>query len=302
MDRIRNIVVPTDFSLLSQAAAARAVTLAHLDEASIHLVHAVRLPLIAAPYEVSVAAAVWEGVRRAAQEKLEEARKAIEEKGVSTVTVELSDSIDAVQAIEAAAKAHAADLVVMGTHGHSGLERVFLGSVTERVLRTLDRPVLAVKGDVAKAEEPITRILVAVDFSVHSDRAIEVAAGLAHSLAASVDVIHAFDLPADYNVYASTFGVELEQKIQAGASDRLESVRVRLSESGVRATLQSRRGHPSVVITEAAEQIGCQLIVMGTRGNTGLSHVLLGSVAERTLRTAPCSVLAVKAEPGPGDA
>ena len=131
---------------------------------------------------------------------------------------------------------------------------------------------------------------------------VRAAAALGKRLAASVDVIHGFDLPRDYYIpYASPFGVELEQKMQAGASDRLESVRERLSESGVRATLQSRRGHPSVVITEVAEQIGCQLIVMGTRGNTGLSHVLLGSVAERTLRTAPCSVLAVKAEPGPDD-
>jgi nucleotide-binding universal stress UspA family protein len=51
-----------------------------------------------------------------------------------------------------------------------------------------------------------------------------------------------------------------------------------------------------VVISKVAEEIGCQLIIMGTRGNSGLSHVLLGSVAERTLRIAPCSVLTVKAE------
>jgi nucleotide-binding universal stress UspA family protein len=55
------------------------------------------------------------------------------------------------------------------------------------------------------------------------------------------------------------------------------------------------------VITELAEEIGCQLIIMGTRGNTGLSHVLLGSVAERTLRAAPCSVLAVHAEEHQGN-
>jgi nucleotide-binding universal stress UspA family protein len=301
MDRIRSIIVPTDFSALSQSAAARAVTLARLDGASIHLVHAVRFPLVVAPYQVSVPAAVWEGVRNAAQKKLEEARKAIEGKAGQTVTAEIADSSDAVRAIEDAAKAHGADLVVMGTHGPGGLKHAFLGSVAERTLRTIDRPVLAVKEDPAKAEEPITRILLAVDFSVHSDRAVEVAAGLGKRLPATVDVIHAFDLPRDYIPYASPFGMELEQKIQTSASEGLESVHERFKESQLPVTLHSRRGHPSVVIAEVAEEIGCQLIVMGTRGNSGLSHVLLGSVAERTLRMAPCSVLAVKAAERPGN-
>jgi nucleotide-binding universal stress UspA family protein len=301
MDRIRNIVVPTDFSALSQAAAARAVTLARLDGASIHLVHAVRLPLVITPYAVSVPAAVWEDVRNAAQKSLEEARKAIEAKGLSTVTAAIPDSNDAVQAIAAAVEAHAAELVVMGTHGHGGLEHAFLGSVAERTLRTIDRPVLAVKEDPAKAEEPISRILLAVDFSIHSDRAVEVAAGLGKRLGATVDVIHVFDLPRDYIPYASPFGVELEQKIQASANERLESVREHLEKSQLPVTLHYRRGRPSVVIAETAEEIGCQLIVMGTRGNSGLSHVLLGSVAERTLRMAPCSVLAVKAAERPGN-
>jgi nucleotide-binding universal stress UspA family protein len=301
MDRIQSIVVPTDFSPFSEAAAVRAVTLARLDGASIYLVHAPSFPLITAPYGVSVPAAVSEGIRRAAQEKLEEARKAIEGKGVQKVTTEIADASDAVQAIDDAAKAHGADLVVMGTHGHSGFKHAFLGSVAERTLRTVDCPVLAVKEDPAKAEESITRILLAVDFSVHSDRAVEVAVGLSKRLAASVDVIHAFGLPRDYLPYASPFGVELEQKIQACASERLESVSERFEESSVPVALHFRRGCPSVVIAEAAEEIGCQLIIMGTRGNSGLSHVLLGSIAERTLRTAHCSVLAVKAEERQGN-
>jgi nucleotide-binding universal stress UspA family protein len=244
---------------------------------------------------------VWEGVRKAAQEKLEEARKAIEGREVSTITAEISDSSDAVQTIAAAVEAHEADLVVMGTHGQGGLKHAFLGSVAERTLRTVDCPVLAVKEDPAKAEEPITRILLAVDFSIHSDRAIEVAAGLGKRLGATVDVIHALDLPLDHIPYASPFGVELEQEIQASANERLESVREHLEKSQLPVTLHYSRGRPSVVIAETAEEIGCQLIVMGTRGNSGLSHVLLGSVAERTLRTSPCSVLAVKAAERPGN-
>jgi len=295
MERIRSIIVATDFSAQSQAATARAVSLACLDGASIHLVHAVRFPLVVSPYEVSVPSAVWEGVRLAAQEKLEEAREAIEGKGVSTVTADIPESGDPVHVIAAAVEAHEADLVVMGTHGHSGLKHAFLGSVAERTLRTLDLPVLAVKEDTAKAEEPITRILLAVDFSVHSDRAVEVAADLGSRLKANVDVIHAFDLPRDYIPYASAFGVSLEQKIEAYADERLDGVRQRLEECGVPVKLHARRGLPSVVISEVALEVGCQLIIMGTRGNSGLSHVLLGSVAERTLRMAPCSVLTVKA-------
>lgn len=294
MDKIRSIVVPTDFSALAEAAAARAASLARLDGAEVHLVHALASPLLVNPYEFSLPANLWKDLRRAAQEKLEQTRKAIEAKGVSTVTAQAVDSPDAVGAIAAAVRAHGADLVVMGTHGRGGLSHAFLGSVAERALRTLDRPILAVKEDAETAAKPIAKILLAVDFSPHSDRAVEVTAGLAARLSAFVDVIHAFDFPPDYNPYLSSVGVELERKIEADVSERLEGIRERLEQRQIRVNTHFRRGQPDAVIADVARQIGCQLIVMGTRGRSGLSHVLLGSVAERTLRTAPCSVLCVK--------
>lgn len=296
MHRIRSIIVPTDFFELSQAATARAITLARLDGASIHLVHALKLPLVTIPYEAPVPAAVLESIRKAAHKKLEEARRAIEGKGVSTVSAEICESGNVVQAIDAAIKAQGADLVVMGTHGRSGFQHAFLGSVAERTLRTVDCPVLAVKEAPEEAAQPITRILVAADFSQHSDCAIDVAAGLAKRLAATVDVIHAFELPWDYALYEAPYPTGLEEKIRASVTENMEGLRARFEASQLPVTLHTRRGHPSVVIAKVAEEIGCQLIVMGTRGKTGLSHVLFGSVAERTIRTAPCSVLAVTAE------
>ncbi len=302
MEQIQNIIVPTDFSQLSEAAAARAATIARSEGASIHLIHAARNSMVAAPYDVSLPPAVWEVVRRTAHEKLEEARKAIETKGVSTVTAEVTESGDTIDAIVAVVEAKEADLVVMGTHGRGGIKHAFLGSVAERTLRTVDCPVLVVKEDPKKAEEPITRILAAVDFSVHSDRAVEVAEALAERLSASVDVVHAFELPGDYIPYTAPFGMELEEKIEASAGENLKTTSERLRRSQSSVTLHSRRGRPSIVIAETAKEVDCQLIVMGTRGNTGLSHVLLGSVAERTIRTAPCSVLAVKSDEPHGDA
>ena len=297
MDRIRSIVVPTDFSRLSEAAAARAVWFAQLDGAAVHLVHAVRFPLIVTPYEVSVPAAMREGIQAAAQERLEDTRKAIERAAgpECTVTAEVLDATDAAQAIDEVAAEHDADLIVMGTHGHTGIRHAVLGSVAERTLRTVDRPILAVKEEPADAARPIARILVPVDFSEESDCAVATAAGLARRLGADVTVVHAIDLPHDYVPYASPFGSELEESIDAAAAQRLAQVGERFSEAGVSVSLETRRGHAADAIGELAMEQRTQLIVMGTRGNSGLAHVLLGSVAERTLRTAPCSVLAVKA-------
>lgn len=296
MDRIQSIIVATDFSPLSQAAYARALTLAKADNAAIHLVHALGFPLIVTPYETSVPAAVWKGIREGAREMLEEARRGVEKQAGPelTVTGEIADTNDAVLAIGKAAEAKSADLIVMGTHGHSGFEDAFLGSVTERALRRLDCPVLAVKERLPEAGAPISKILLAVDFSIHSERAVEWAAALGQRLGASIDVVHALDLPRNYIPYASDFGTEVEEKIEANVSAQLEDIGEVLEAREIEASLNIRRGRPSVVISELATQTGCQLVVMGTRGLTGLPHVFLGSVAERTLRKAPCSVLAVK--------
>jgi nucleotide-binding universal stress UspA family protein len=294
MDKIRSIVVPTDFSALAEAAVARAASLASLDGAVVHLVHAVALPVLVDPYGYSMPANLWEDLRRAAQENLEQTRKAIEAKGVPNVTAHVSDSVDPVASIGEAVRAHGADLVVMGTHGRRGLQHAFLGSVTERALRTLDRPILAVKEDPEAAAKPIAKLVLAVDFSPHSDRAVEVATGLAARLSASIDVIHAFNLPADYNSYLSSAGAEIQRKIESDILERLKAIRERLEQRKIRANTHFRRGHPDIMIADLAREIGCDLIVMGTRGLTGLEHVLLGSVTERTLRTAPCSVLCVK--------
>jgi nucleotide-binding universal stress UspA family protein len=294
MDPLRSIIVPSDFSPLSEAAAARAAMLARVDGASVHVVHAVGMPLFVNPYEYAVPADLWENLRKAAQERLEQTRKAIEATGVSNVTALASDSIDPIAAISHAVRTYRADLVVMGTHGRRGLQHAFLGSVTEHALRTLDVPILTVKEDAETAAKPIAKIVLAVDFSPHSDRAVEVAGALAGRLSASVQVIHALDLPIEFNPYLSTAGVELERKLEAHASEGLEQIRHRLEPHRIRVETSFRRGHPDVVIADVARRSGCQLIVMGTRGRTGLSHVLLGSVAERTMRTAPCSVLCVR--------
>jgi nucleotide-binding universal stress UspA family protein len=294
METIRSIVVATDFSPLSEAAAARAVTLAKLDGAAVHLVHALSLPLLVSPYDVAMPPNVWEDLRAAAERQIEQQRAQIEGEGVKQATAEIAEASDPAQAIAAAVESHRADLVVMGTHGHRGLEHAILGSVAERTLRHATCPILAVKEEAARAAEPIRRILLAVDFSPDSDRAVELTAGLAGRLGAHVDVVHALVLPQDHFASLAAFGVELEQKVRATVSEALDAVGLKLEKHDVPVTLITRPGRPSVVVSEVARESGSQLIVMGSRGRSGLAHVLLGSVAERTLRLAPCGVLVAR--------
>ena len=289
MNRFQSIVVPTDFSAHSEAAAARAVGLARVDGASIHLVHAVSFLALASPYDVCVPSTVLESVQRAAREDLEEVRRGIEANGIAEVTAEAPETMQPVQAIASAVEAHGADLVVMGTHGRRGIKHTLLGSVAERTIRTLGRPVLAVKESPSDAERPIQRILLATDFSGNSRVAGELAGALAARLGASVDILHVIEATPYYAAYIK----HIADQIEASAAQGLEALEQAIAGGPAATETHLRRGLPSEVISETARSQRSDLIVIGTRGNTGLEHVLLGSVAERTLRAAPCSVLAV---------
>jgi nucleotide-binding universal stress UspA family protein len=139
------------------------------------------------------------------------------------------------------------------------------------------------------------RILIAVDFSEHSQRAVEAGAELARQFGARVDLVHAFELPLPV---LTPYEVALPDNFVGEARDaagrELARVEKELAGKGLQVEGHLRDGPPDAAIDELARDLGVDLIVMGTRGNTGLKHVLLGSVAERTLRNAPCPVLTVK--------
>jgi len=295
LNPIRNIVVPTDFSASARAAMARAAVLARPDGAAIHLVHAISVPKLFVPYEVSVPGAVWEAVQQAAEERLEEARKNLEADGIASVTGSVVDVSDVTKAIREAVDANHADLVVMGTQGQGKVRKAFFGSTAADAVRSIYCPVIVVKEPAKAAAEAIRRILVAVDSSADSDRAVDAATALAGRLDAAVDLVHAIEMPRAFlpSVYASALGVEIEQRMRDCGSELLEGAKRQVADGGLVATLHGRPGQPPEVIAEVAKEIGCQLIVMGTRGNTGVSRLLIGSVAERTLRAAPCSVMTV---------
>jgi nucleotide-binding universal stress UspA family protein len=138
-------------------------------------------------------------------------------------------------------------------------------------------------------------ILVPTDFSPHARLALDTAIDLAKTFGAKIHLLHAYHLPIqlampDQIVVPQTFWDDVRREAQR----RLDEERARASGAGVEATTELLPDAPALAAVEVARRIKADLIVMGTRGLTGVKHVLLGSVAERTLRTAPCPVLTVK--------
>ena len=144
----------------------------------------------------------------------------------------------------------------------------------------------------------INRILLPVDFSPCSRAAFEYGVSLAAQLGASLDVLHVLvppnfverDLagalapPTTFKEYERTQAArEMENFLAASSLKGKPGIKARIEE-----------GEPAATIAKIAEQRGCELIVMGTHGRTGLARVLLGSVAEKVVRHAPCPVLTVR--------
>jgi len=145
----------------------------------------------------------------------------------------------------------------------------------------------------------IRRILVPLDFSVHSMRALETAADLAKTFEAELVLMHAYHLPPLFGPPEElVIPPDFAALVRDAAARRLEKAAKQLEGRGLRVSTRLTDLPPAEAIVGAAKEIGADLIVMSTRGLTGLKHLVLGSVAERTLRHAPCPVLALKpAEP-----
>ncbi|WP_058996118.1 universal stress protein [Haloarcula sp. CBA1127] len=185
------------------------------------------------------------------------------------------------------------DLIIMGTHGRTGVRRFLLGSVTEKVVRLADVPVLSVKADAEPGTVSFDDILLPTDGSSGAEAAIEPAGALASATDATVHLVSVVDTRSlGVDVGSSVIVDELESV----ATDAVENTSDRLSEMGVE-TVETAIAHgvPYRTILDAIEEADADLVVIGTHGRTGIDRYLLGSVAEKLVRTSPVPVMTVRA-------
>jgi nucleotide-binding universal stress UspA family protein len=296
LSTIQTIVVPTDFSPFSDVAVRSAATIGLRDAAAIHLLHVIRLPFFHTTYDLNVPETIWESLRGGAQARMDETQRALEQMGVIEVHQILTETLQPPEAIVRATRDLDADLVVMATHGRRGFKHALLGSVTERTLRSCSIPVLSVKGH-GLVETPLRRILVATDFSSHANLALSVAISLARRSDAQLDIVHVLDESPAYVRYLSNEVATFENQARAIADERLDQLGAKVKGMNLPVTTHLETGIPGEILAAEADRLGADLIVMGTHGHTGFTHMTLGSVAEATLRLAPCSVLTIRTEP-----
>jgi nucleotide-binding universal stress UspA family protein len=139
----------------------------------------------------------------------------------------------------------------------------------------------------------IKTILVPSDFSENADRAFATAIQFARAFDAQIQLLHVYDIPDTTTVYEVTFPTGVVDGIRQAASVKLEALKKQAKAEGITSSTELVFGSPSQCIVEHAKNSKAFLIVMGTCSHGSLKRLFLGSVAERTLRTAPCPVLTV---------
>jgi nucleotide-binding universal stress UspA family protein len=305
MIQIRRVLCPVDFSECSRHALTHAVAIGKWYESAVTMFYA------CAPVPISAYATVAPMMPSSlvGGENLNDVRKAMEDLATTLETANLPLEIaigegQAAKAIVARAADDKSDLIVMGTHGRSGFERLMLGSVTERVLRRAGCPVLTVPpraGDYTPGAPVVfKRIVCAVDFSACSLRALDYAISVAKEANATLTVVHVieplpempypgqeamlpFNIVQDYIKAAEEQGKELLAK--AIPADTRTYCRVE--------TVQ-RLGKPYREILSLAETEAADLIVIGVHGRTAADLLFFGSTTQHVVREAACPVLTIR--------
>jgi nucleotide-binding universal stress UspA family protein len=216
-----------------------------------------------------------------------------------TVDVRVQDADYVHDEILAQLTATRADLLVLGTHGRSGFQRLFLGSVTEKVMRKATCPTLVVPPrapDVAPAQPvEFKRILCPVDFSESSLEALAYAINIAEESDARLTLLHVVEIPlgSDYEG-----GPEALKAVRAAAAadsrQRLHDLVPDQARTYCTIDIQIVEGRAYREVIRQAGDLGADLIVMGVHGRSAMDLVLFGSTTHHVVRAAVCPVLIVR--------
>ncbi|MBM4124646.1 MAG: universal stress protein [Nitrospira sp.] len=295
---VKRLLFATDFSDCAARAEDYAVLLAEACGAGLDILHVLEFQTGMDP-EYPVNQLYLEQLRKQAAGEIDVAVNRISKK-VAKVTARQVLGIPS-QCINEIAKETDADLVVLGTRGRTGLEHILLGSTAERVIAGAPCPVLTVRlarGTTLTAARQgaapaIRRILAPVDFSDCSLESLEYAAHMAAQFGAAITIFHVME-PVSYSLDFTLTHAGETRANRERLESRLTELAAPLKRNGLNADVALRGGVPADSILDQEREQAYDVLVMGTHGRRGVSHLVSGSVAEAVLRRAAGPVLTVK--------
>ena len=302
--QIERVLCPVDFSEFSRRALSYAIALARWYGSKLTVLHVhADLPNVDMIPSLTVGPArriMLDEIERAGILEAERTLVRDARPGDVPVEVALEEARDPHRAILEQASARKADLIVMGSHGRSGYERLLLGSVTEKILHKAPCPVMVVPH---RAEYPIAvgdvqfrRILCGIDFSDCSLAALEYALSVAEEADAQLTLVHVIETRSHFNALPPQVALTLAQinaEEEADAAARLQALVPGSVRPFCTVTTMVTHGHGWTDIVRLAIESDTDLVVLGAHGHGAVERTLFGSTTHRVLRDAPCPVLTV---------
>ena len=299
MTAFKKMLVPPDFPDYSDYALRYANAFAKMSGGTIECVHVVDTTFLGDGGGVYVSSAdiarSVEAVKAQAEKELSHfVRK---ERLLGTeVTPHLREGHAAEQIVKLAEEIKA-DLLIIQTHGRSGLDHLVFGSTCDKVLRSATVPVLAVKQDEHEALSKdgtlaIKNVLCPLDFSTFSHGALPLAKEICEKFGATMHLSHIVDTRFDYPEWTAQVAMNNSEHLLSAAKESLEKTAKEMG--GIKTQTDATVGVPHKTLIDATANNQIDLVVLPTHGRKGIVHALLGSVAERVVRGAHCPVLVVR--------
>jgi len=290
--KIKQILVPTDFSENAQHALDYAVALAKACSAKLHLLHTPVVPtylLMDLSYSPGPEAVTR--ILNEAQDALDEQVKSVAAAGVEHLAAIREGTVHEV--VRDYAREHNVDLVVVGTHGRTGVSKLMYGSVTERILKTVHTPIIVIPPEGGKVP---SSIVMAYDFSAPARRAAEAARAIHGVFRGPLHVVHTYlDVWGEYTDRGAVIGEAAERRREAlhrGLEEMLQNEAEELFSNDTQAVQTHLvTGNPTESILKVADEVGATLIAAGTSGKSGIERLLIGSVTRRLLHDSKIPLL-----------
>jgi nucleotide-binding universal stress UspA family protein len=284
---LRTIVVATDFSDNARVALTWAEQLARQHGGALLLVHALKPEFD--QIGTSMLPQHWH-VKQQLEREAEQARS-----GGITVDCEVGVGA-AFEIVIEAARRHEADVIVVGTRGHTNWKRLLLGSTAARLVRNAPCPVFTIHPTDAGPPRPVRTVLVPTDFSEDAALAAEAATRILGVTGADrrLVLLHAYDVPFEATYLPGPLVLRAMTAAAARPKETIEELAAKMRDSGITVDTLTCEGYPPRMILDQAKTVGADLIAMGTHGRSGMDRVFIGSTAERVVASAPCPVLTVR--------